>query len=79
MTIWLVIHEDRHIDVQVAAYAMRDKAIAEAKRIATIGATHGGRYPESKYTKDDFDGAEWFATYGGEGDSVRVMEVELQQ
>lgn len=75
MNIYIVIVEDRHHDVEVLPFTNKDKAIAEARRIAKENCRHEESYEEHTYVK------EWpfFATYSCEGDSVRVVVEELDE
>lgn len=71
MTVYLVILEDRHTDVQAEVFADREGAL---KRAAEIVDEYG--YD----TDQDTSGTDWLfdAALSGEGDYVRVEEAEVQ-
>jgi hypothetical protein len=71
MTIFVVIIEDRHSDVEVLAYTGRDDAIKMARKTAKKYCCFEDSYEE------DESAEHFYATYSCEGDSVRVEEVEL--
>lgn len=72
MTVWLVILEDRHTDVQVEVYGTRADAIERAIAIVDD-------YDFQPEEPDVLpDGWEFNATLSCEGDAVRVEKVEVQ-
>ena len=73
MKVYVVVLEDRHIDIQVEVFKDRGEAIAEAKRQAKDGCRYGEDYKEHNY-----DGWEFHADFSCEGDCVFVKEVELR-
>lgn len=73
-TIYVVIHEDRHTDVQVQPYRDRDEAIAAARAILD---DYDGQEEELLTGMGD-DGWILFGTYSTEDDCVRVVERELR-
>jgi hypothetical protein len=75
--VFLVIIEDRHTDVTVHPFSDAGVAIEEAKRVAEEYGRENDYYEEHDYGKDD--GWLFFARYTGEGDSVRVVEAELDE
>jgi hypothetical protein len=75
MKIYAVIIEDRHTGTIIRAFSQAEKAVAYAKEIA---------FDYSSECPEDFEelkvaGLLYFATYSWEGDSVRVIEVELDE
>lgn len=71
MDIYLVVLEDRHIDVQIEAYTNRDVAITRAQEI------------EEDYDLDGVDqypylGAEYNKNLSCESDIVYVLKRELK-
>ena len=76
MKIYLVIHEDRHTDVEVEAFSDKEKSIEYARKRAK-SCVHED-YLED-YQESDILGWLFFASYSGVGDSVRVIEVELDK
>lgn len=75
MTIYVIIIEDRHTDVEVLAYTRLEAAIREAKKQATDLC----RFPED-YEENDTGAPGWkfYARYSCEGGSVHVVEVEVR-
>jgi hypothetical protein len=75
MKIYAVIIEDRHTGTTFKAFSQSEKAVAYAKEIA---------FDYSRECPEDFEelkvtGLLYFATYSCEDDSVRVIEVELNE
>ncbi len=75
MKLYLVILEDRHVDVLVYPYLDKDKAIARAKELACEMAAH---HPEYPHQEEEISGWLYYAQYGSESDCVRVIEAEAQ-
>jgi len=73
MPIYLVIHEDRHVDVEVSPYRSRDEAILAAEEILT---EHEGAAEDLTPAMTD-DSWIFFGTYSSEEDCVRVVERQL--
>ena len=73
MTIYLVIHEDRHVDVEVTPYQDRDAALSAARDL--LAAYDGVESPLTPAMSDD----RWifFGTYSTEEDCIRVIEREV--
>lgn len=74
MKIYLVFDNDRHVDTYAIPFKDKDKAIAKAKEIAK----------ESCRDEEDFEEREvpgwlYHAEYSCEGDSVWVVESELEE
>lgn len=87
-TIYLVIHEDRHIDIEVYPHADRDTALGHARELVD----ESRRHPIEDFTSEEAsemaelseltpaaiaDGWIFTETYSFEGDAVRVVEREL--
>ena len=70
--IYLVIVEDRHNDVMVYPFTSRLRAIEQARLTATARCRRSRDYSEKEVEDWLF-----YATYTVEGDSVRVVEAEL--
>lgn len=75
-TVYIVIIEDRHIDVDTQPYRDRDTALTEARRLAGEYARTAADVQEITPAMAD-DQWIYFATYGGEDDCVRVVQREL--
>lgn len=73
MKIYVVIHENRHTDVAVYAFANEIDAIERAHEIVE-------EYDDSDKTKEFTVGAPYlyYAACGAEGDNVCVEEIELR-
>jgi hypothetical protein len=75
--IYIVLVEDRHIDVDALPYTTQEVAIARAEKLLAQFA----RYPED--VERDLnaamvdDGWVWYARYSEEGDSISVIRREL--
>jgi hypothetical protein len=71
--VYVVVLEDRHIDVQVLVFADQHEAIEQAKNLALNGAKSEDRIEE---LQDE----SWLycAYYSSEGDYVTVVEREIQ-
>jgi hypothetical protein len=75
--IYIVILEDRHIDVEVTPFTTAATAIEAAQRQAHEACRCAEDYEENpEYCTDNWIFA---ATYSGEGDSVRVVKKTLQE
>ena len=72
--IYIVVIEDRHCDVQVAAFLNRKDAIGFAKNEAAINCVNSEDIVEEK-----IEGWEYFCTYSCEGDCVRVEKIEVSE
>ena len=73
MDVYVVILEDRHLDVDVELFTSRDKAIERAKVLVI----EYNRHPED--IKDVIiDGWEYCCQYSCEGDFVRVIKRGLK-
>ena len=73
MNIFIVIIEDRHIDVEVKAFLGPDKAIETARALAKEYCRH----PED-YKENDIEGYLFNAVYSCEDDSISVQRIELE-
>lgn len=69
MTIYVVLHEDRHCDLEIHLFDTLSSAIDKAKDIAT-------GYDDS--VQEPIKGWHYHASLTEEGDSVRVTEHEVQ-
>ena len=72
MNIYIVVLQDRHIDVGVYPFTDLSEAIKKAKDLA-VGSCNN---PDD-YKEEVIDGWEFFAVYSCEGDFVSVRECEL--
>lgn len=72
MKVYLVITQDRHVDVDVEVYDNKDVAIKRGKELAKKYCRNTKDYEESKV-------ADWlfYAIYSCEGDYVSVHEKDL--
>lgn len=77
MELYIVIIEDRHADTTAHPFTDKEKAIAEAKRVAKEYCRHPEDYQEHDYGRDD--GWLFYADYSCESDSVRVITTELDK
>ena len=74
--IYIVIIEDRHTDVKVKPFYDKERAINHARELAKGYCDYEEDYEEHDYGKDD--GWLFYAQYSCESDSVRVVEVEME-
>lgn len=70
MKVYLLIIEDRHIDVEVEVYLNKEKAINKAKMTAAIAV----EYSHGEIEEQQIEGWLYFARYSVEGDCIRVEE-----
>lgn len=77
MKIYIVIIEDRHSDTDAKPFLNAATAIAYAEEKAREYCRHEDDYEESLNDAMKEDGWLWHATYSCEGDSVRVVEREV--
>lgn len=75
--IYILVLEDKHIDVAVHPFTDKDTAISNAKHLAKKYAREEGDYEEHDYGRNE--GWVFFAQYSFEGDCVRVVEVEMDK
>jgi len=73
MKIYIVLVEDRHDDVRIIPFSDKGIAITHARTLAK----KYNHDPED-YEEEDIEGWLFFARYTCEGDSIRVIEAELQ-
>ena len=74
MKLYVVILEDRHVDVQVEVFSDKEKAVARCWELAR----QDNRYPEEiEEIEVDMEGWVLCLRYSCEGDSCRVFETEL--
>lgn len=77
--IYVVMIEDRHVDVEVELFISKERAIERAREIFN----EEDRYSDGKDEKLSpsmiEDGWVYFAIYSCESDSVRVMERKLNE
>jgi hypothetical protein len=75
MSVFIVILEDRHIDVKVEVFRTKKDAKVRAAEIVTEYDNYNDRKDRSGWKKPD----EWlfFRYLSCEGDCVRVEEMEL--
>lgn len=77
-TVYVVILEDRHTDVDVQVYRDRDEAIRAAGVLAEGNARDPSRIVVEEITPAMADDRwVYFATYSSEDDCVRAVEREL--
>lgn len=78
MKIYIVIIEDRHVDVEVEPFSTAELAIEYAKEARGANCRHPEDIEEGEITQDMRDeGWLYHSTYSSEGDSVRVVERTL--
>ena len=77
MTVYIVMIEDRHTDVEVEVYSDETRAIARGKELAQ---EYAGAGNEEEYLTTEMVKSGWLynATYSCEGDSVSVQRKELK-
>ena len=73
MTIYLVVQEDRHSDIEITPFFLKESAIKHAKEIAGKEAEYG----ERKVKTEKIVGRLWCGRYSEEGDCVYVLEREV--
>ena len=72
-TIWIVLIEDRHADVEALPFSSEERAIGAARASWTWTADEG--LADEKLTDSmRKDGWVFFLPYGSEGDCVRVVK-----
>ena len=74
---YIVIWDDRHADVAAYPFDDRARAIDEAKKAAHSAVTHAEDYIEKTFNEEMSGGLIFSATYSCEGDSISVVEREL--
>jgi hypothetical protein len=74
--VYIVIIEDRHIDVAAYPFSERDMAISEARRIAKESCDYEEDYEEQEYPDDPT--WELSITYSCEGDCVSVNVISRE-
>lgn len=74
MTLFAIVIEDRHADVEVEVWADEQQAITRARQIARDYCRH----PED-YEEQDIKGWSFYARYSCESDSVSVRSVPLNE
>jgi hypothetical protein len=72
MTVYLVIIEDRHVDVEVLVYTNRERAIEFAQQEAR----ERNARPEN-FEEEGVEGWEYSVTWSSEGDCLRVERAEV--
>ena len=78
MKLYIAIVEDRHIDVEVQPFTTPEAAIAYARTQAE--ANDRGYVPDEDdedIGEQEIEGYVYYATYSPEGDSVSVVERDL--
>jgi len=75
MKIYLVIDEDRHLDVGIELFYSKEMAVKRAKEIALNSCSH-----KEDYQEEICKGSEWIIdiTYSCEGDHVHVEEAGME-
>lgn len=79
--IYIVVTEDRHYSTDARPFAGKDAAIAYAEQEVTDNARHPGLIRDEDRELNEAmiaDGWLWYCNYGFEGDSVRVIEREME-
>ena len=76
-TVAVIVYEDRHTDVTVEVFLNEQQAIAKARAFALASAQP---YVPDETLTDGMraDGWLYYARYSPEGDSERVVTVEVQ-
>lgn len=77
MELYVVIIEDRQLDVKVMPYSDKDTAIKVAKKLAKTFCVDQDDYEEHDYGRDV--GWLFYANYSSEGESVRVVTTTLDE
>lgn len=79
MQVFVVIHEDRHADVEVQVFTTMATAIDAAKTVVTECTDPHTWFEEALNDRMRAGGWVYSAIYGTEGDGVRVVERTLQE
>ena len=74
MKLYIALCQDRHEDALIKVFKRQDSAIEFCKKFM-----EDNRSKNSEIKYFDIDGWLFHATYAAEGDSVTVMETELQK
>jgi hypothetical protein len=76
MSVYVMIIEDRHTDVDVAVFATLESAVAAAEEAVDDNA----RFPNWREVIDQYEvpGRLFYAVYSPEGDCVSVVERVVQ-
>jgi hypothetical protein len=74
-TCYVVMHSDRHTDIEPQVFQQSDDALNHAKHIIMWYANDGTTIEEIVIDQPDWL---YYATYGYEGDAVWVLERELR-
>lgn len=69
---YVIILEDRHTDTEVAILEDKEKSIEIARKIAKENCSF-----KEDYKEEEIEGWIFYANYSCEGDSIRVIEREL--
>ena len=77
MDLYIAICCDRHIDEVVRVFTTQEKAVEFCKSFVLDNQRTGNDEEEQNYGTMLSDGWLYYATYGGEGDSVRVEKGTL--
>lgn len=76
--IYLVIVNDRHADIEVTPFTMKDTAIAFAEEQAEANALDHDDWDRELTDGMIADGWVWYCNYSCEGDDVAVVRRELR-
>ena len=71
--VFIVLINDRHVDMEVKPFHDPAKAIAYAKAQAKKYGVH-----EDDYQEEDYEGSIFYARFSCEGDHTEVIETEMQ-
>lgn len=77
--IYVVMIEDRHVDVEVELFVNKERAIERAKEIFNEEDRYSNGKEEKLSPTMVEDGWVYFAIYSCESDSIRVLERKLNK
>ena len=78
MTVYVVVVEDRHVDVEFEVFTDQDAAVAYARKCAQEGADAVWHREVVEHNPDAVEGRLYYATYSVEDDSVWVVPKKLR-
>ena len=77
MKTYIVIVNDRHVDIDAYPFYDKEKAILEARKIAHEYCHHPDSYEEHEFSRDT--GWLFYAEYSTEGDYVLVIGATMDK
>ena len=78
MTVYVVVVEDRHVDVEFEVFTDQEAAIAYAREQAEAGAAAVWHREVVEHNPDAVEGRLYYATYSVEDDCVWVVPKVLR-